>query len=141
MLESQIHLRMLQERGEFASTLKRAREYDLPPRSVEMMTQKTFCATHKISAAEAGIRPAELILYNVGMRKIRSDPYTGMAILYHYLYIAEHRDRALILWFPNITRKMWISAAKNPLRKDIRLYKHAAEGILFKDGLVAKGDL
>ncbi|QDM40652.1 hypothetical protein [Altererythrobacter sp. TH136] len=141
MLESKIHIRMLKERGEFAATVKRAKEYDLPPRSVEIVTQKTFFAGYGVNPAAAGIASAELIVYNVGMKKIRSDPYTGMAILYHYLYIAEHSDRALILWFPNITHRMWVTAAANQRRKAIRLFKHAAEGIMFKDGLIARDAL
>ncbi len=72
---------------------------------------------------------------------IRSDPYTGMAILYHYLYVAEHTSRALVLWFPNISRQSWRTAAANGNRKDIRLFRHAADAILFSDELIARADL
>jgi hypothetical protein len=83
----------------------------------------------------------EIVVYNVGMNYIRSDPYTGMAILYHYLYIAGHSARALVLWFPSIPHADWKRAAKNSKRKDVRLYKVAAEAILFSDAFVLKQQL
>ncbi len=141
MLGSNIHTRMLRERADFAASIRRPHQYDLPPSSVEHLSRQTFSAAYKVDPAAAGIMSSEIVLYNVGMRAIRSDPYTGMAMLYHYLYIAEHHDRALVLWFPNISHAMWQAAARNPRRKDVRLYKHAAEGILFADGLVAKVNL
>jgi hypothetical protein len=141
MLASAIHTRTLEERDQFARTVVRSDQYDLPPNSVEFLTQRTFEAAHKINPRVVGLKTPEIVLYNVGMRKIRSDPYTGMAMLYHYLYIAEHPDRSLVLWFPNITEAMWRQAARNPRRKDVRLYKHSAEAILFRDALVRKADL
>lgn len=141
MLASKIHAKTLKDRADFSATIKRPAQYDLPPSSVEILTRATFSAAHAYDPLAAGIKATEIILYNVGMRKIRSDPYTGMAMLYHYLYIAEHRNRAMILWFPNISQTMWRAAAKKPLRKDVRLYKHSAEGIMFSDGLLAKADL
>lgn len=141
MLQSEIHARMLQERDAFAQTVKRGEQYDLPPNSVEFLTQHTFAAARGINLTTVGITAREIVLYNIGMRSIRSDPYTGMAMLYHYLYIAEHPDRALILWFPNIHQATWQTAACNPRRKDIRLYRHSAEAILFKDALIPKNGL
>jgi hypothetical protein len=141
MLASDIHARMMRERSEFASTIRRSEQYDLPPNSVEFLTQDTFRATHKHRLQDFGIITPEVVLYNVGMNSIRSDPYTGMAMLYHYLYISEHADRSLVLWFPNITHATWRAAARNHRRKDVRLYKHSAEAILFKDALVPKSDL
>jgi hypothetical protein len=75
------------------------------------------------------------------MKKIRSDPYTGMALLYHYLYKEEHDDRALVLWFPNIKHSMWQEAAKRPSRKDIRLYRIASDAILFRDKFLERSAL
>lgn len=141
MLESEIHKRMLVERDEFSRTLVRGDQYDLPPNSVEFLTSSTFESSHGIHPSQVGINTEEIVLYNVGMNSIRSDPYTGMAMLYHYLYIAEHPDRSLILWFPNITFELWRRAARNQRRKDIRLYKHSAEAILFRDALVPRSDL
>lgn len=141
VLASAIHARMLEERAVFVGTVKKAEQYDLPPESVQVLTRETFTAAYGLDPRDHGISASEIVLYNVGMKKIRSDPYTGMGMLYHYLYIAEHKERALVLWFPEIDRATWNAAASRPTRKDVRLYKHAAEAILFKDDLVAKKDL
>ena len=83
----------------------------------------------------------ELVVYKVGMTNIRSDPYTGMAILYRYLYVLESDSRALILWFPNITEAVWRQAAANANRKDVRLFRISADAILFADNLLLRNDL
>ena len=67
------------------------------------------------------------------MKKIRSDPYTGMAMLYDYLYV-KRKDRSLALWFPEISSNDWKSAAQNKKRKDVRLYLHSGDIIIFSDG-------
>jgi hypothetical protein len=77
----------------------------------------------------------EVVIYRIGMRKIRSDPYTGAAMLYRYLYVLGVEARcALVLSFPHITVDMWKMAASSGRRKDIRLFRIAADGILFADG-------
>lgn len=141
MLSSEIHQRMLKERDNFARALPRGEQYNLPPNSVEFLTRDTFLQTHNVEHAGGPIKTPAIVLYNVGMTNIRSDPYAGMAMLYHYLYIAERPDRSLVLWFPNISLAMWRAAARNPRRKDVRLYRHSAEAILFQDAMVAKADL
>lgn len=141
ILRSDVHRRMMAERAKFVGTIKRAEQYDLPPESVQVLTNETFCAAFEHDPRKHGISAREIVLYKVGMKSIRSDPYTGMAMLYHYLYIAEHRDRALVLWFPEIDQAAWRTASARPNRKDVRLYKHASEAILFRDGFVAKGSL
>jgi hypothetical protein len=142
ILTSPIQAEMLKERVEFVSQIKRQEQYDLPPDSVQLLTAETFRKAYKFDVASIGLKVSEVVLYQVGMRKIRSDPYTGMAMLYHYLYIAEHKDRALVLWFPHIDSSTWeITAKRGGGRKDIRLYRHSAEAILFSDKLVAKADL
>ncbi len=141
LLESPVHRRMVEDRNDFVRGIKRQQQYDLPPDSVQVLDEETFVKAYKTQPSTAGVKAREIVLYKVGMKNIRSDPYTGMAMLYHYLYIAEHPGRALILWFPEITLEMWRRAASRPTRKDVRLYRHASEAILFRDGLVAKADL
>ena len=72
---------------------------------------------------------------------MRSDPYTGASMLYRYLYVLENPLRALVLWFPKITEEMWRRAAANGNRKDVRLFRVAADAILFADSLVLREGL
>ena len=91
----------------------------------------------------------EMVIYKVGMKNIRSDPYTGMAMLYRYLYVLgePERDRRLILHFAHVDGSMWDVAAAAARRKDIRIYRHVADGIIFSGSyrdkalLVADGGL
>jgi hypothetical protein len=77
------------------------------------------------------------------MSKIRSDPYTGTALLYSYLYCGGHptQTRNLVLHFPNITIARWRAIGNAGGRKDERLFKAAADGILFADGYLPKSAL
>ena len=85
----------------------------------------------------------ELVIYEIGMKKIRSDPYTGMSMLYRYLYVLEHPSRALVLWFPNITENAWrrVAVNRNRNRKDVRLFRIAADAILLADNLLLRDNL
>lgn len=141
VLFSDVHKRMVQARDAFASKIRQRTNYDAPPSSVEIIPSKTFEQRCGNVLSQSGITASEVVVYHVGMRSMRSDPYTGMAMLYHYLYIAEHPDRALILSFPHLTFQNWQSASARPNRKDVRLYKHACEGILFSDTFRAKAAL
>jgi hypothetical protein len=78
----------------------------------------------------------QVVLYKIGMRYMRSDPYTGSAMLYRYLYVLgeRKRNRALILHFPHITQRMWDDAIRSARRKDVRLFSAVADGIVFADG-------
>ncbi len=77
------------------------------------------------------------------MKNIRSDPYTGMGILYSYLYCGgmDNRSIIFIFSFENITYNDWKKTATKSDRKDIRMYRHTADWILFKDQLVCKKNL
>jgi hypothetical protein len=142
ILRSDVHQRLFKERGEFVkSKIRKPEQYDGPPSSVEFLSVAGLKRRHRL---DVGLFPKtidEVVLYNVGMNYIRSDPYTGMAMLYHYVYVAEHNNRRLVLWFPNITQAQWRTAARNPNRKDIRMYRHAADAIAFADGLVGRANL
>lgn len=141
LLKSAIHRRMLTERDAFVQTkVRNPQQYDGPPESVELLPLGDFRKRRPDVDGVLGGK-AEVVLYNVGMRYIRSDPYTGMAMLYRYLYIAEHPSRALTLWFPNITEAMWRTAAASNGRKDIRLFKIAADAVLFADAFLPRARL
>ena len=77
------------------------------------------------------------------MKKIRSDPYTGTAILYAYLYCGgmNLRHRNLVLRFANSTQAMWQQACSGRGRRDVRLYRLTADGIILADGFIPKSDL
>ena len=142
LLDSAIHRRMILERNQFvANSIRNPEQYDGPPPSVELFLRPAFQHRHAVAAETLPNTVNEVLLYNVGMTNIRSDPYTGMAILYRYLYIVEKPSRALILWFPNITAAMWHTAAARGNRKDIKLFRIAADAILFKDGLLLRAAL
>lgn len=141
LLQSKIHGRMIDERNTFVRTsIRNPEQYDGPPDSVEFLTLPEFEERHR--EVDGVLRDAnEVVLYSVGMNHIRSDPYTGMSMLYRYLYIAEQPARALVLWFPNITESMWHEAAARKNRKDVRLFRIAADAILFKDRLLPRARL
>ncbi|MGH6889694.1 MAG: hypothetical protein ACREHF_10945 [Rhizomicrobium sp.] len=142
ILASDVHKRLVRERDEFVRTkIRRREDYDGPPNSVEFLSLENFKRRHHFEVNPFAHGVTEIVLYNVGMQYIRSDPYTGMAMLYHYLYVAEHKHRRLVLWFPNITHTMWRHAARRPNRKDIRMFRVAADAIAFRDALVKRGDL
>ena len=139
--QSDVHRRMLAERNTFVSTcIRKPEQYNSPPPSVEILTIPEFTERHgQIDRKLQSL--TELVTYKVGMNYIRSDPYTGMAMLYRYLYILENPSRALVLWFPNITENMWRQAAASGNRKDVRLFRIAADAILFADLLLPRDNL
>jgi hypothetical protein len=141
LINSSIHSRMVSERTNFAqNSIRNPEQYDRPPASVEFLSPRQFGA-RGLGSADMISNAQEIVLYNIGMTNIRSDPYTGMAILYKYLYVAEREDRALVLWFPNITKVMWRDAASRGARKDIKLFKIAADAIAFSDGILLRSQL
>lgn len=138
---SDLHNRLMDERDVFSKTMIRNPEqYDGPPDSVVFMTRKDFESEHQVNNLRLPSSTKEVVRYEVGMNYIRSDPYTGMGILYKYLYTSKFPGRTLILWFPNISQQEWDSAASRGNRKDIRLFRVSADAILFSDGLRIKGE-
>lgn len=126
------------ERREFVeSQVRHPEQYDRPPNSVQLGP-----ASHFAELTGAGLGHAAITFYNIGMNYIRSDPYTGMAILYAYLYCGgmqpAARHRKLVLHMPRITSAMWDKAAGTGARKDIRLYREVADGVLFQDAFRLK---
>jgi hypothetical protein len=140
LLESDIHRRMVAERDAFIQTSITERNqklYNSPPPSVKILTPSEFRRSHGwIDGAFQDV--SQLVVYKVGMRYIRSDPYAGASMLYRYLYVLDKPPRVLVLWFPEITAEMWRTAAANEDRKDVRLFQIAADAIRFSDILVLR---
>jgi len=120
------------ERSAFiANEVENPRQYNSPPDSVTMLRTANFMAEYAVPSGKLLLD--KTVVYRVGMAYVRSDPYTGMAMLYSYLYCGGMRKHSshLVLHFPNITRKIWNAAAKNQHRKDVRLFLTVADGIIF----------
>jgi hypothetical protein len=140
ILNSALHQRLVRERHEFAETrIRSPRQYDVPPESVAILGRRQFVENHNLPPNLFPGDIQEIVRYEVGMTYIRSDPYTGMGILYRYLYVVRNQDRALVLWFPNISYSDWQETAAKGNRKDIRLYRVSADAILFSDQLLLRG--
>ncbi|WP_226655862.1 hypothetical protein [Pseudalkalibacillus hwajinpoensis] len=133
--DSYFHENEIRERDKFAEReIKRGAVYDAPPKSVEILPTKNIqlpIPTNELSEFD------EIVVYKAGIENLRSDPYTGSAILYRYLYIngEPKKSRGLILHFPLIKVSDWNSLADT--RKDVRNFKAVADGILFADGYLS----
>jgi hypothetical protein len=121
--------------------IRRPRQYEQPPGSAALTTTAALIK-------EAGKGPmlalSESLVYSIGMTSVRSDPYTGMAMLYAYLYCGgiDVRTRNLILRFPHITVGQWRSASPDgDTSKHTRLYRSVADAIWFADGFLGRGDV
>ena len=130
------------ERDEFVRReVKRSAGYDNPPNSLLLGVGGRLTAD--LLGSPFASQP--IALYDVGMKYIRSDPYTGTALLYSYLYCGglKHRKTPLILRFPNITHAMWQTAAsgRGGATKTIRLFRLASDAIIFSDAVVLAKDL
>ena len=111
-------------------------QYDYPPNSVEILSRAQFERKYcRVPGLDQEVDYIEI--YHVGMQYIRSDPYTGMAALYYYLY--GRNNLIQILHFPNILFDKWRILRTNT--KTYRMYREFCAGILFADGLVLQGDL
>lgn len=118
-------------------------QYDTPPNSVSIVRSTGDPRIIELLGPGA-MEHDEVVVYDIGMRRIRSDPYTGMAMLYEYLYAGgpHSRRRNVVLNMPHILREEWrAKSVRSPNRKDIRLFRQVADAILFSDGAVAKADL
>lgn len=138
IMKSEFENQQLDERNRFVATVRRAHVYEAPPVSVVVCT-----GAQAAQSTNASILATydQVVLYRVGMRNVRADPYTGMAMLYRYLYVlGVDTKRALVLHFPHITVAMWQRAAKSGRRKDVRLFRIAADGIVFGDGAFLRRD-
>jgi hypothetical protein len=69
----------------------------------------------------------------------REDPYTGMQFLYDYLYCRTgthvvDKKAALVLRFPQLTRKQFTDANPNDPRRKSSLWYATANELWFSDG-------
>jgi len=128
-----------EQRTFVSESVVRPEQYDSPPESVRILPWQSISVL--ASQHPTNLKSPETVFYKIGMTYLRSDPYTGMALLYSYLYCGglKNRTRDLVLYFPNITNGQWSAAAARGNRKDIRLFRLAADGILFSDGYAPKG--
>ena len=136
ILNSAFHTLQTEEREAFIRDRVRSPlGYDSPPPSVQILSTKEL-AKNMPTTARPLAKFQEAVVYDVGMRYVRSDPYTGTGMLYLYLYVLGEKaiKRALVLNFPHITKAMWEAASKSGRRKDVRLFKHIADMIIFSDG-------
>lgn len=137
IFESSFNAEQIEERENFITKyVRKPKEYDLPPPSVQIENVESFSKRTKISL-DLLKNFQEVVFYNVGMKYVRSDPYTGTGMLYQYLYVLGEKStkRALVLYFPHITKEMWEKASASGRRKDVRLFKHIADLIIFKNGV------
>ncbi|BDH62877.1 hypothetical protein MTP04_30070 [Lysinibacillus sp. PLM2] len=140
---SGFHKREISERNIFALTkVKRKKVYDGPPSSVnivpvERLHKSPLARKYGLKFNEDISKFDELVIYKIGMTYVRSDPYTGTAMLYRHLYIEGYDEckRGLYLLIPDISIADWKAVDEN--RKDVRLYSEVADGILLKDGYIS----
>jgi len=126
-----------EEQVRFAqSQVQNPEQYDDPPDSVEIIDRRQFERRYcRIPGIPHYIRWVEI--YHVGMTYIRSDPYSGMAALYHYLY--GRNDLIQVLHFPHIDYEKWQHLGRTT--KTYRMYKEFSGAILFADRLIYQNDL
>ncbi len=138
MRATDVYKKLHAQRRLFEATgVKRPEQYDEPPPSVRVLAGRTAC--REFDAPELAAS-AEVVVYTVGMKNVRSDPYTGMGMLYRYLYVLPYESRSLVLEFPEISLAKWSSVAGgSSKRKDVRLYRHVADGVRFRDGYRPRG--
>ncbi|MBS0195453.1 MAG: hypothetical protein JSR77_01720 [Planctomycetes bacterium] len=118
-------------------------QYDSPPDSVRIVPTATLGDWIKAMRGTNGSL-AQSVVYDIGMTYMRSDPYTGMGVLYSYLYAGGMRDRTryVVLRFPAITKAMWTEMVRrSPASKTIRLYREIADAIVFRDGPAVRAAL
>ena len=143
ILVSKFEQEQHKEREHFITDeVKKPEQYDGPPNSVDIHTSPELNAAYP-SLSRIKLPNPQSVVYNVGMKYVRSDPYTGMGLLYTYLYCGslENKTRNLVLYFPNISLEMWKEVSSNTRRKDVRLYKMVSDAIIFSDGTLKQSNL
>jgi len=127
-----------QEQERFAkASVRSPQQYDEPPDSVEIISYADYQRRYGALPPEID-QAKDVLIYHVGMNYIRSDPYTGMAALYHYLYTGEN-GLTQVLHFANIPSADWYN--QNTSSKTYRMFKEFCDGILFEDGFVLQNNL
>lgn len=134
---SEFQKRQYLEQESFAANeIRNPQQYDSPPDSVEILAINSFERKYT-NLPPIGKRVNRVVVYNVGMTYIRSDPYCGMAALYYYLYCDS--STALILYFPNIQSSEWYELGSST--KTYRMFKEFNDAILFEDRIIPQQNL
>lgn len=129
---SSFQSQQLHEQIVFSSQkVRNPEQYDSPPPSVDILSVPEFNKNYGLNIQIPNYSN-EIVIYHIGMNNIRSDPYTGGAFLYYWLYC--HQSRPLILHFENINSSDWGKLNQNT--KIYRMFKHFTFAILFKDKLI-----
>lgn len=137
ILTSRFQQEQLQEQQLFANTeIVNPEQYLSPPDSVKISSRESFIDQYQQAARF--INAPQVVLYNVGMTYARSDPYAGMAALYHFLYCIDNSSN-LVLSFPHITLNMWNLLGRNS--KTYRMFKNFCSAIIFSDAIVEQNSL
>lgn len=133
--ESSFQKEQYQEQEWFAKHMIQSPEqYDYPPESVEILSAEDFRRRSGIRIVDL---EREIVIYDIGMTYIRSDPYAGMAALYRHLYCQN--GAPLILHFGQIKKDTWYQ--QRTTSKTYRMFKQFADAIWFQDGFVCHNDL
>lgn len=123
--------------------VRRPEQYDSPPNTVEFVNRATNPELAPMYDSGA-FRHPQTVAYSIGMRRIRSDPYTGMAMLYEYLYAngPNHRTKNMLLRMPHILWDEWREKVRrSPASKEVRLYAKVADAIQFSDRIAPHAEL
>ena len=133
-------------RIKYQEALTRHPQYsDLPPTAREMITKyyiNTLKAKYGDLKFNGLIRSrTKSLIYDIGMKYVRSDPYTGTQLIYDYLLArkgttSKERTMNIVLRMPNISSTLWKKAVAKKNRKDIKLYTKFADLIELSDGII-----
>lgn len=129
-------------RSEIKDGIKRHKSYAYPPNSAKIVPTKNFLADKRLKGytfPEYFFKRPESLHYKVGMKAgLRSDPFTGMQLVYDYIYCRtggqlSNRNRNLVLEIPDLTTVAW-NAVTNTQRKDKKMLKMFPDLLILKDG-------
>jgi len=120
-----------------------AKNRRLPP-SVRIEETSAMINRYRITGAAISRLSARRrsLVYTIGMRYVRSDPYAGMLIFYDYLCArtgrtTQDRSMNLVASMPNIESAEWNQlSSENQGRKDIRLFRIFSDCILLRDAVL-----
>lgn len=129
----------------YKKALERNKSYSNPPASVKIIATSLYLKKLKKTLPTAKLPDYftsrdKTLIYEIGMTYVRSDPYTGMQLIYDYLYARQgptpkKRHTNLALSMPNISKSQWEKAAKKSTRKDIKLYYRFRDLIQLRDAV------
>ncbi|MDD4178550.1 MAG: hypothetical protein PHH14_00660 [Candidatus Margulisbacteria bacterium] len=134
-----------QEMGEVIDESETRRSaYKEPPPSARIISTDKYKQDKRLNGVQLPkyfFSRAKSLHYVVGMKAgLRSDPFTGMQLVYDYAYCRtgpnkEDRSINLVMEIPDLSVKDWDSVT-NTERKDKRMLKLFPDLLLLKDGVV-----